>query len=120
MYKRQVVKSAVSLKGTVDSKKYFKSLQNSMLLFSNERGTFQQGNVASYKTSRFLNGVKNDGICIFNLPPCSPDMNSIKNIWLHSNPKQKKSNPTTTNELPNILLCLRTMTEQKAGLESCI
>jgi len=93
----------VIMRGTLDAQKYLDILNEHIIPFPEEVGTFQQDNAPPHKAAAVLNAMKDAKIPLLDWPPYSPDLNCIENMWSLLKDKVAKRSAQTLSELETVI-----------------
>lgn len=94
----------VVFRGSMDSSKYCKILEEHVFPFAWSMQWFQQDNAPPHKAKSTLDRFQEAGVRLLEWPPYSPDANCIENIWALLKQKVKEQRATNMAELEQAIL----------------
>ena len=68
-----------------------------------EQWYFLQDNDPKHKSKLVTEWLHNSGVTCIDFPPYSPDLNPIENLWSDMNTRVQRHNPTTMEELQDVI-----------------
>ena len=97
----------VQLQGKVNAGVYKQLVKDHVLPVlrnsTKQPSIFMQDNTPCHKTMVVMNFLKAENVTVMDLPPQSPDLNPIENVWKTLGECSKARNPKTTEQLWNAL-----------------
>jgi len=94
----------VIFRGSMDSIKYARIIEEHVVPFASEMSFFQQDNAPPHKAKNVLGVFESNDINLLDWPPYSPDANCIENAWAILKQRVRSRQSTSLEELESNIL----------------